>query len=303
MFLMSYLKLTLISFVLVAMLNAQYIPYPSATALQYPSLVLNPSINDPLFYTNLLNAGFVFPGHGHHQHGPVNVSDDVVYTPSNGRYTNSSTGDYYDPKTGAIYRKKAAAPTVSNGYSSPNPPGSSRLPWKSDPVYLANDYANYETTSKPSYGCNGCYYPKAYWGCSTCYMEKNDTNIQKDMAAKLMVKINDYRVSLGLNAVRFVSTLTKNAVIQNKYMMNVGYLNHDHFKANLATYSYGNETSAYINGSNVTASAGADDFMGIFKYTPEHRDNLLNSSITQCGVGIYKDATGGKYWGTVLCGN
>ena len=301
---MSQTKLTFISLVLVAMTHAQYLPYPSAYNLQNPSLLLNPSINDPQFYSRLLNAGFVFAAPGHHHHGPYNVGGDVVFNPNDGRYTNSVTGDYYDPATGAIYRKKAASPSVPNGYSSPNPPESDRLPWKkNDPVYIPQEYGNYTYEKKVSYGCNDCYYPKAYHGCPVCYIEKTDTNIDKGMASELMKKINEYRLSLGLNAVRFVSNLTKNAVVQNKYMMHVGYLNHDHFKANLATYNYGNETSAYINGTNVDASTGANDFMGIFKYTQEHRDNLLNPDITQCGVGVYKDSAGGKYWGTVLCGN
>lgn len=293
--LMSHVKLTLISLVLMAMVQPQYIPYPNALAIQNPSLLLNPSINDPQFYNNLLNAGFVFAAPGHHHHGPYNVADNVTFNPNNGRYTNTETGDYYDPATGAIYRKKAAGPSLPNGYSSPNPPESSRLPYKpNDPVYLANDYADYSYEQQVGYTKGGCPY---------CYIKKTDQNIQKEMATELMKKINEYRVSLGLNPVRYVSNLTQNAIIQNQYNKQVGYLNHDHFKANLATYNYGNETSAYINGSNISASAGAADFMGIFKYTQEHRDNLLNPNITQCGVGIYKDASGGKYWGTVLCGN
>lgn len=313
---------------------AQYIPFPDATHMDRQAPYLNPSVNDPIFYSNKIGFG---PGVG------IGVLDEAIrvevtkflgnnvyYDSTKKIFINIATGDYYDPTTGLVYRRVVADRTgFVNGRVGPNPASSNYSPAeRSDPVDIPSDlkskYLNQLDDSmdydedcndcerkgqcfrckriSSAVDCSDCWSGKFFSDCNHCYRETVTKNLPYQKMGELIVsQLSAYRRSNGLKDVRFNQHLYDVSMIQNLYMANRGYLSNDNFLANISTFRGGAMTTGYIMESNLSDQDGAIKFMNMWKRSPEHNANLLINKIDQCGAAVYFDQKNNKFIATLVC--
>lgn len=307
--------------------NCQYIPFPEADELDERPPYLNPSINDPLFYANHLVPCFKsLCNKLHYGRAAKLLGGGIYYDKRRNIYINIETGDYYDPATGLIYRKSTSAYSRPvNGNVGPNPISTNNPPdEESDKVYLPKKLKAYnrqyyedsdedcsgcdytgkcEKCVKPQHNaCGSCWEGKEHNKCGDCFnyqIVKND--IYKEMGIYIVGLLNKYRRQNDLNEVGFSKDLYTVALTQSLYMAHRGYLNNDNFLAHVATYDAGTMTTGYINGRMLSNQQGAEEFMSMWKRSPEHNQNLLSSKVNQCSAAVFYDEQEMKFYATLLC--
>lgn len=322
-------------FIAMSAIRTQYIPFPTATKLNTQPPYLNPSINDALFtdantFTLATPNSLANPTPPQLPNAIKFLGNSVYYDANRKIYINISTGDYYDPTTGLIYRRVGGDRNgFINGRLGPASVLSHAGPHaQSDEVDLPRDvrrryYSAGEAESEegdckdcersgqcyrcrrvvaPKRDCGACYGGRAYGECDSCYKSQLVGNLPyAKMGEMIVVLLNRYRKSFDLKDVLYNRHLYEIAMIQNLYMENRGYLNNDNFEANISTFKSGAMTTGYIQEARLNDIDGAEKFMSMWKKSADHNSNLLLPNIDQCGAAVHFDEKNGKFIGTLIC--
>lgn len=121
-----------------------------------------------------------------------------------------------------------------------------------------------------------------------------DLNLAKEtnwkMAEEILVLINDYRLSVGLQSIKIDKNYpSAYAVEHTKYMISVGKINHDNFgKRSEALKSRG----AVRVGENVAYGyRNAEDVVSSWLQSPNHK-RVIEGNFTHSGLGIIAQDNG-----------
>lgn len=315
----------------VSYIQTQYMPFPESSRMDEDPPYLNPSLKDPLFYPRKMKGGYGKHGENDNAYDKAKkyLGHNIYFDYHRYIYVNKETGDYYNPKTGLIYRKSEDGDKHAiDGRVGPSAPSSHDPPYKeSDKVYLPRKYHKYAKgyyeDSDDSEECGKCHnYDECYrcqkvvydrcdecWKgnyhdkCNRCERKKPIYNYKhKGIGYYIIILLNKYRKQSGLHAVGINKRLYPVAITNSMYMAHRGYLNNDNFLANIATYSAGTQTTGYINdGYDLPDEKGAYKFINMWRHSPEHNVNLLDANIKHCAAGIYFDKYEKRYYATLLC--
>lgn len=310
--------------------QAQYIPFPTATKLNQPAPYINPSLNDPLFYDSFRAGPAIAGGLDEQRANAIKfLGSNVFYDAVRKIFINVVSGDYYDPTTGLVYRRVAADRAgFVNGRVGPMAVSSKHAPkHRSDAVDLPKDLKRkvFDKLGDSSEeddcrdcerkgqcfrckkhvvkaDCNLCWSNKAFANCDHCTRDVIAANAPlKAMGQLIVTVLNKYRRDFDLKDVRFNQHLYETAMVQNLYMANRGYLNEDNFLANISTFKSGLMSTAYVQERKLGDSEGAEKFVGMWRKTPDHNENLTSTNIDQCGAAVYFDEKSGKHFATLVC--
>lgn len=128
-----------------------------------------------------------------------------------------------------------------------------------------------------------------------------NTSVSSDFAsyrAEVVRLVNVERKSRGLKPLTVNSLVTKSATAKSADMVNKNYFSHtsptygspfDMMKSFGISYRAAGENIAY-------GQRTPQEVMNGWMNSPGHKANILNSSFTQIGVGIAKNAKGQLYW-------
>jgi len=115
---------------------------------------------------------------------------------------------------------------------------------------------------------------------------------------ELTRQINDYRVSIGLNALQTINHISYKSEEHNEYMIQNNVVNHDYFeeRSNNIRQVLGavkvNENIAY----NYTTPAGV---LHAWLQSAGHKSNI-EGEFTHFGISISEDQTGKKYYTNIF---
>ena len=292
----------------VSYLQAQYIPFPLSLKLKKRPPYLNPSVNDPLFYKSYFgkysSKGLIHCIKGscnqkYYKEAASKLGSNILYDSHRNIYINKTTGDYYDPKTGLIYRKSYAKhKKLIDGHVGANPPSSKDSPYKkADKVYFPKRLRGHNWDR-----CKNCKKSQYNNRCSGCYKYKDkESETYDEMGYSIVMFLNKYRRMNNRDIVRFNKKISSVARTNNRYMVHRGYLSDDNFLANIAKYEAGNQTTGYINASSLSDMTGAKKFIKMWINSPKHNKNLLSTRVNQCGADVYFEKEAQKYYATLIC--
>ena len=132
----------------------------------------------------------------------------------------------------------------------------------------------------------------------------SDSNYIAEIEQDIFQRVNQERTAAGVPTLAYNTTMEKYARIKSKDMGDNGYFSHEDQQGNLITvkmqadgvsYRAWAENIAYIQGAD-SNSALANKFMDNWMNSSGHRANILSTSYSSIGVGVYK--IGNTYYAT-----
>ncbi|MGJ8738452.1 CAP domain-containing protein [Zobellia laminariae] len=140
--------------------------------------------------------------------------------------------------------------------------------------------------------------------CSTSTTEEDDlykavatTNKEVTIYAieqEVIDVVNDYRVSVGLNAVEFSSVAYGYANAHNEYMISEGIISHDNFDKRASKLS--EEANADFVSENLGMDyTNANDILEAWKNSPTHK-KVMEGNFNYTAVSVTADENGVLYF-------
>ncbi|CAM4246889.1 CAP domain-containing protein [Zobellia nedashkovskayae] len=140
--------------------------------------------------------------------------------------------------------------------------------------------------------------------CSTSTTEEDDlykavatTNEEVTISAieqDVIDVVNDYRVSVGLNAVEFSGVAYGYANSHNEYMISEGIISHDNFDKRASKLS--EEANADFVSENLGMDyTNADDILEAWKNSPTHK-KVMEGNFKYTAVSVTADENGVLYF-------
>lgn len=144
--------------------------------------------------------------------------------------------------------------------------------------------------------------------CSADNVSKNDpapgnetpnTNYTyNNSELELMQLINDYRVSIGLNALQKANLISNECEDHNEYMIAHNVMNHDGFDSRSANIM--KHLGAKNIGENVAYNYKTpQDALKAWLESPGHKKNI-EGNFTHFGIAVSADSSGKKYYTNIF---
>ncbi len=195
-------------------------------------------------------------------------------------------------KAASSVTASSAAP--SSKPPSPKPPSSSAA---SSKAASSKATSSAVSSSKPSSGTEIDYGPRI----SDDPSQSSDTSFYSSVEDAIFKQLNELRVTQGLHELKKSSSLASGARIRAKEMYDYNYFAHSRpdggswdsvFKVEvpLSGYSYLGENLAKTTGMSPSATY----FMDLWINSPGHYENMVRSTYTHVGIGVYYGYVSGK---------